>query len=33
VNVERGVMALVTSNDHAVVQRIRNMTGQPIAMR
>jgi len=33
VNVERGVMALVTSNDHAVVQRIRNMTGQPLAMR
>jgi hypothetical protein len=33
VNVERGVMALVTSNDPAVVQRIRNMTGQPIAMR
>ena len=33
VNVERGVMALVTSNDHSVVQRIRNMTGQPIAMR
>ena len=33
VNVERGVMALITSNDHAVVQRIRNMTGQPIAMR
>ena len=33
VNVERGVMALVTSNDHAVVQRIRNMPGQPIAMR
>jgi len=33
VNVERGVMALVTSNDRAVVQRIRNMTGQPIAMR
>jgi len=33
VNVERGVMTLVTSNDHAVVQRIRAMTGQPIAMR
>jgi len=33
VNVERGVMALVTSNDRSVVQRIRNMTGQPIAMR
>jgi len=33
VNVERGVMALITSNDHAVVQRIRAMTGQPIAMR
>lgn len=33
VNVERGVMTLITSNDHAVVQRIRNMTGQPIAMR
>jgi len=33
VNVERGVMALVTSNDRTVVQRIRNMTGQPLAMR
>jgi hypothetical protein len=33
VNVERGVMELVTSNDRAVVQRIRAMTGQPIAMR
>jgi hypothetical protein len=33
INVERGVMALITSNDQAVVQRIRNMTGQPIAMR
>ena len=33
VNVERGVMALITSNDHAVVQRIRAMTGQPLAMR
>lgn len=33
VNVERGVMTLVTSNDHAVVQRIRAMTGQPLAMR
>src|SRR5262245_18178033 len=32
VNVERGVLALVTSNDQAVVQRIRTMTGQPIAM-
>ena len=33
VNVERGVMTLVTSNDRSVVQRIRAMTGQPIAMR
>jgi len=33
VNVERGVMALVTSSDRAVVQRIRDMAGQPIAMR
>jgi hypothetical protein len=33
VNVEHGVMALVTSNDRQVVQRIRNMTGQPIAMK
>ena len=33
VNVERGVMALVTSSDRAVVQQIRAMTGQPIAMR
>jgi hypothetical protein len=33
VNVERGVMALITSNDRQVVQRIRNMTGQPIAMK
>ena len=33
VNVERGVMALITSNDRAVVQRIRTMTGQPLAMR
>jgi hypothetical protein len=33
VNVEHGVMALITSNDRAVVERIRDMTGQPIAMR
>jgi hypothetical protein len=33
VNVERGVMSLLTSNDRAVVQQIRAMTGQPIAMR
>jgi hypothetical protein len=33
VNVERGVMSLLTSNDRAVVQQIRTMTGQPIAMR
>src|SRR5262245_7064761 len=33
VNVESGVMALITSNDRAVVQQIREMMGQPIAMR
>src|SRR2546430_15178520 len=29
VNVERGCMTLITSNDRAVVQKIRTMTGQP----
>jgi hypothetical protein len=33
VNVERGVMSLLTSSDRAVVQQIRSMTGQPLAMR
>ena len=33
VNVERGCMTLITSNDRGVVQRIRAMTGQPLAMR
>ena len=33
VNVERGCMTLITSNDRAVVQKIRTMTGQPVAMR
>ena len=33
VNVERGCMALITSNDQGVVQKIRTMTGQPLAMR
>lgn len=33
VNVERGCMTLLTSNDQSVVTRIRNMTGQPVAMR
>jgi hypothetical protein len=33
VNVDRGCMALITSNDRTVVQKIRAMTGQPIAMR
>jgi len=33
VNVERGCMTLITSNDRVVVQKIRAMTGQPVAMR
>jgi hypothetical protein len=33
VNVERGCMTLLTSNDQSVVTRIRNITGQPVAMR
>ena len=33
VNVERGCMTLITSNDRGVVQKIRAMTGQPVAMR
>jgi len=33
VNVDRGCMTLITSNDRAVVQKIRTMTGQPVAMR
>lgn len=31
VNVERGCMTLITSDDRNVVQRIRTMTGQPVA--
>jgi hypothetical protein len=33
VNVERGCMTLITSNDRDVVTKIRAMTGQPVAMR
>ena len=33
VNVERGCMTLITSNDRGIVQKIRAMTGQPVAMR
>lgn len=33
VNVERGCMTLLTSNDASVVTRIRAMTGQTVAMR
>jgi hypothetical protein len=33
VNVERGCMTLITSNDRDVVQKIRNMTAQPVAVR
>lgn len=33
VNVERGCMTLITSDDRAVIQKIRNMTGQPVAAR
>jgi hypothetical protein len=33
VNVERGCLTLITSDDRAIVQKIRAMTGQPVAMR
>jgi hypothetical protein len=33
VNIERGCMTLITSDDRDVVQRIRSMAGQPVAMR
>jgi hypothetical protein len=33
VNVERGCMTLLTSNDKTIVTKIREMTGQPVAMR
>ena len=33
VNVERGCMTLLTSNDKLVVEKIRTMTSQPVAMR
>ena len=33
VNVERGCMTLLTSNDKLVVEKIRAMTSQPVAMR
>ncbi len=33
VNVERGCMTLMTSNDREVVTKIRGLTGQPVAMR
>ena len=33
VNVERGCMTLITSDDRDVVQRIRNMTSQSVALR
>ena len=33
VNVERGCMTLITSNDRAVVQKICAMTSQPVAVR
>jgi hypothetical protein len=33
VNVERGCLTLITSDDRALVQKIRAMTGQPVAMR
>ncbi len=33
VNVERGCMTLMTSTDRGIVQKIRAMTGQPVAMR
>jgi hypothetical protein len=33
VNVERGCLTLITSDDRGLVQKIRAMTGQPVAMR
>lgn len=33
VNIERGCMTLITSDDRVVVQRIRSMSGQTVAMR
>lgn len=33
VNVERGCLTLITSEDRGLVQKIRAMTGQPVAMR
>jgi hypothetical protein len=33
VNVERGCMTLITSEDRNVVRLIRTITGQPVAMR
>ena len=33
VNVERGCMTLITANDQGLVQKIRTMTSQPIALR
>lgn len=33
VNVERGCMTLMTSNDRGVVNKIRAMNGQPVAVR
>ena len=33
VDVERGCMTLITSDDRGVIQKIRTMTGQPVAMR
>jgi hypothetical protein len=33
VNVERGCLTLITSDDRGLVQKIRGMTGQPVAMR
>jgi hypothetical protein len=33
VNVERGCMTLMTSNDRGVVEKIRAMNGQPVAVR
>ena len=33
VNVERGCMTLMTSNDRGVVEKIRTMNGQPFAVR
>lgn len=33
VNVERGCLTLITSDDRGLVNKIRGMTGQPVAMR